>query len=67
MVQLAQMPTVEDIAHNFQHEAFPPLFPLIIRGYITVFGSTDAALRLFGFCVGCLVVGVLDQRTLVRK
>ena len=57
MVQLAQMPTVGDIAHNFQHEAFPPLFPLIVRGYITVFGSTDAALRLFGFCVGCLVVG----------
>jgi len=57
VVQLAQMPTVGDIAHNFQHEAFPPLFPLIVRGYITVFGSTDAALRLFGFCVGCLVVG----------
>ena len=57
VVQLAQMPTVRDIAHNFQHEAFPPLFPLIVRGYITVFGSTDAALRFFGFCVGCLVVG----------
>ncbi|PYK59274.1 MAG: hypothetical protein DME43_09320 [Verrucomicrobia bacterium] len=57
VVQLAQMPTVGDIAHNFQHEAFPPLFPLIVRGYITVFGSTDAALRFFGFCVGCLVVG----------
>jgi hypothetical protein len=26
VVQPTQMPTVEDIAHNFQHEAFPPLF-----------------------------------------
>ena len=56
VVQLARMPAVSDIFHNFQHEAFPPLFPLIVRAYTVVFGSTDFALRLFGFFVGCLLV-----------
>lgn len=56
VVQLAQMPSVSDVFHNFQHEAFPPLFPLIVRGYIFVFGSTDTALRVFGFLVGCLLI-----------
>ncbi|HYY13069.1 MAG TPA: hypothetical protein VE758_01400 [Chthoniobacterales bacterium] len=56
VVQLAQMPTMEDIGRNFQHEAFPPLFPLIVRAYMTVFGSSDAALRAFGFLVACLVI-----------
>jgi hypothetical protein len=56
-VQLAGMPSVSDVLGNFQHEAFPPLFPLIVRIYTVVFGSSDTALRIFGFCVGCLVIG----------
>jgi hypothetical protein len=56
VVQLAQMPSVSDVLRNFQHEAFPPLFPLIVRGYTFVFGSTDAALRIFGFLVGCSLI-----------
>ena len=56
VVQLARMPAVSDIFHNFQHEAFPPLFPLIVRAYTILFGSTDFGLRIFGLCVGCLVV-----------
>ena len=56
VVQLARMPSVSDIFHNFQHEAFPPLFPLIVRAYTILFGSTDLALRIFGLCVGCLLV-----------
>ena len=56
VVQLAQMSTVGDIARNFQHEAFPPLFPIIIRAYTALCGSSDTALRVFGFCVGCAVV-----------
>src|SRR5438552_10432724 len=57
VVQLAGMPSVSDVLGNFQHEAFPPLFPLIVRIYTVVFGSSDTALRIFGFCVGCLVIG----------
>ena len=56
VVQLAGMPAIADVLRNFQHEAFPPLFPLIIRGYTFVFGSTDAALRVFGFVIGCLLI-----------
>jgi|GEM_PF-371164 len=57
VVQLARMPSVSDILRNFQHEAFPPLFPLLVRGYTTLFGSSDTVLRIFGFCVGSLLVG----------
>ena len=56
VVQLARMPSVSDIFHNFQHEAFPPLFPLIVRAYTILFGSTDLVLRIFGLCVGCLLI-----------
>jgi len=51
-LQLAQMPTVGEIVANFQHEAFPVPFPLLIRGYAAVFGARDASLRWFGFAVG---------------
>ena len=50
------MPSVSDIFHNFQHEAFPPLSPLIARAYTILFGSTDLVLRIFGLCVGCLLI-----------
>ncbi|MEP7014211.1 MAG: hypothetical protein ABI925_02105 [Verrucomicrobiota bacterium] len=57
VVQLANSPSVSDIFRNFPHEAFPPLFHLTIRGYTALFGTTDGALRAFGFCVGALLVG----------
>ena len=50
--QLAQMPAISDIAANFQHEAFPVPFPLLVRGYAAVFGGSDPSLRWFGFVVG---------------
>jgi len=55
-VQLATMPTVGDLWNNFEHEAFPPPFPLLVRGYISLFGSSDFALHGFGFVVGLLLV-----------
>jgi hypothetical protein len=56
VVQLAGMPSASDVLRNFQHEAFPPLFPLVVRVYTIVFGFSDTVFRLFGFCVGCLLV-----------
>jgi hypothetical protein len=56
VVQLSRMPSISDVVRNFQHEAFPPLFPLTIRAYTNLFGVSDTVLRVFGFCVGCLVV-----------
>ena len=58
VVQLAQMPSLSDIFHNFQHEAFPPLFPIIVRLYSSLFGASDIALRAFGFCIGCSLIAV---------
>ena len=58
MLQLAQMPTVGEIAANFQHEAFPIPFPLLIRTYVGVFGANDASLRWFGFTVGVALLAV---------
>jgi predicted membrane-bound mannosyltransferase len=57
-LQLAQLPTLRDIAANFQHEAFPLPFPLLIRTYVALFGATDASLRWFGFIVGVALVAV---------
>ena len=58
VVQLAEMPTFADITRNFQHEAFPLLFPATIRAYTNVFGTTDTALRGFGLAVGVLLICV---------
>jgi hypothetical protein len=57
-LNLAQMPTFADVARNFQHEAFPLLFPVTVRGYTAVFGSSDNSVRSFGFVVGVLFVFV---------
>ena len=54
--QLAQMPTVSEIAANFPHEAFPLPFPLLVRGYVAMFGGSDVSLRWFGFAVGAVLI-----------
>ncbi|WP_437191672.1 hypothetical protein [Planctomicrobium sp. SH527] len=55
-VQLATMPTVTDVWNHFEHEAFPPPFPLLLRAYLQVFGTSIEALRGFGLIVSCLIV-----------
>src|SRR6266705_461394 len=55
-VQLAQMPALNDVAKNFQHEAFPLPFPLLIRSYTALFGASDASLRWFGFAIGVTLI-----------
>ena len=55
-VQLAQLPMLSDIVANFQHEAFPPPFPLLIRTYVALFGASDASLRWFGFAIGVTLI-----------
>jgi hypothetical protein len=59
VANLAQMPSVSDVAQNFQHEAFPLPFPLLLRGYMSIFGNSDVALRAFGFAAGLLVICAL--------
>ena len=59
VVNLARMPNLADIARNFQHEAFPVPFPILIRAYTGVFGSSDTALRSFGITAGVALLGAL--------
>jgi hypothetical protein len=59
VVQLARMPDVSDITQNFQHEAFPIPFPILIRGYTNLFGDSDTSLRAFGAAVGLALVCAL--------
>lgn len=63
-VQLARMPSFADISKNFQHEAFPLLFPATLRAYTNIFGTSDTALRWFGLAIGIMLVSVawLNQR-----
>ena len=49
-VQLARVSTL-GIAKDFTHEAFPPPFFILIRLWMTLFGTSDAALRAYGFAV----------------
>lgn len=65
-LQLAQMPTIGEIAANFQHEAFPVPFPLLIRCYVALFGASDASLRWLGFAVGVALLAAawFNSRTL---
>ena len=44
-VAFATLPTVREVASSFQHEAFPLLFPLAVRGWAAVWGDRDLALR----------------------
>src|SRR5437016_4176859 len=58
-VQLAMMPHVSDVLKFFPHEAFPLLFPGMIRAWASSFGDSDTAWRIFGFLIGCSIVAVL--------
>jgi hypothetical protein len=58
-VQLARMSSFNEIARNFQHEAFPLLFPTTVRLYTSIFGVSDTVLRCFGLGVGLLLLGAL--------
>jgi hypothetical protein len=59
VVNLARMPTVAEITRNFQHEAFPLPFPMLVRIYTNVFGDSDSALRSFGMAAGVALLCAL--------
>jgi hypothetical protein len=55
-LELARMPRFADILHNLKFTSFPILFPATVRLFTTLFGTSDAALRCFGFLVGAAFV-----------
>ena len=52
------MPRFIDIVHNLKFTSFPILFPAIVRVFTTLFGTSDASLRCFGFLVGASLIVV---------
>lgn len=66
-VQLAQMPNLADMVRLFPHEAFPLLFPVTLRGFTGLFGTSDFALRLFGFSVGMAFICAAWMGALLNK
>ena len=58
-VQVALKPSVHGITQVFQHEAFPLLFPLTVRTFAAVAGTSDAAFRVLGLLVGLALIAAL--------
>ena len=56
---LATLPTWGEVAASFQHEAFPLLFPALVRGWAALCGGGDLALRAFGTLVGLALLAAL--------
>ena len=57
-LELARLPSFIDIVHNLKFTSFPILFPTTVRIFTTLFGTSDASLRCFGFLVGAALVAV---------
>lgn len=68
-VQLALMPRISDILHNFQHQTLPPLFPLILRAEGHFFGDSDTAWRFNRLWTGVAFIGIawFNSRLLNRR
>ncbi len=58
-VQLATLPTMREVYESFQHEAFPLVFPTVVRTWVATAGGTDADFRLFGLAVGLAAIAAL--------
>jgi hypothetical protein len=57
-VELARLPTFADIIHNLKFTSFPILFPTTIRIFTNLLGTSDAALRGFGFLIGVAFLAI---------
>ena len=56
-VQTAQLPTLKDVAANFQYDSSPLPFLGLVRLYTALFGASDASLRAIGLVVGMALIG----------
>src|SRR5688572_23543246 len=57
---LATLPKFGDVWANLEHEAFPILWPLILREYSSLVGPmNDQAFRVLGLVIGLCVVAAL--------
>jgi len=68
-IAVVNLATIEwhEVVRWFPHEGFPLLFLLLLRGYAAALGTGDAALRLFGFGVGVLLLGAIWFQALATQ
>src|SRR6516162_5596535 len=57
-LELARLPAFADIVHNLKFTSFPILFPATVRVFTSLFGTSDASLRCFGFLIGAALLAV---------
>src|SRR5947207_7937598 len=67
-LNLARMPW-KDLLHYFPHEAFPLLVPIALRGYTSIAGASDVALRFLGSATGlsCIVALWINAQLLRQR
>ena len=59
-VNLAQMPSLKEFWNNLSFESFPPLWPLLLRGYgFLGMADSDAGIRVLGLYVGLFFLALL--------
>jgi hypothetical protein len=59
-LSMAQMPSLKELWNNLPFESFPPLWPLILRGWIFLGNAnSDAGIRLLGLYVGLFFLASL--------
>lgn len=58
-VFIAKLPTAADIVEALARDGAAPLFYFLLRGWITVFGDADAALRAFAILLSSLAPAAL--------
>jgi hypothetical protein len=59
-LNMAQMSSLRELWQNLPFESFPPLWPLLLRGWsVLVLGDSDAGVRLLGLLVGLIFLASL--------
>jgi len=59
-INIAEMSSLKELWNNMPFESFPPLWPLILRGYGQLgLAGSDLSIRLLGLCVGLLFLASL--------
>ena len=59
IVRIAILPTVREMWSNIGHESCPILFPMLLRVWSFTVGDSDGVLRVLGFSVGLLMLGLV--------
>ena len=59
-INVAQMPSLEELWNNLPFESFPPLWPLLLRGCSCLgLAGSDASIRFLGLVVGMFFLALL--------